>query len=92
MPGVPVSANIEASPLVGEVGGGRPASAGHRNLLSASPARAADAPRLNPPHKGEGLGLRKFGKAAGTIVLGMIALDLVATLATLALGWGMFKR
>jgi len=35
---------------------------------------------------------RKFGKAAGTIVLGMIALDLVATLATLALGWGMFKR
>jgi len=26
------------------------------------------------------------------IVLGMIALDLVATLATLALGWGMFKR
>ena len=35
---------------------------------------------------------REFGKTAGTIVLGMIALDLVATLATLALGWGMFKR
>ena len=88
MPGVPVSANIETSPLVGEVGGGRPASAGQRNLLSASPAHAADA----PPPKPEGLLLRKFGKAAGMIVLGMIALDLVATLATLALGWGMFKR
>ena len=38
-----------ASPLVGEVGGGRPASAGQGNLASPPP---------NPPHKGEGLGLQ----------------------------------
>jgi hypothetical protein len=36
--------------------------------------------------------LRKFAKGAGAVVLGLIALDLVATLATVALGWGMFKR
>ncbi len=36
--------------------------------------------------------LRKFAKGAGTVVLGLLALDLVASLATLALGWGMFKR
>jgi hypothetical protein len=37
------------------------------------------------------LTVRKFAKGAGTVVLGLIALDLVATLATLALGWGMIK-
>ncbi len=37
------------------------------------------------------LTLRKFGKRAGAVVLGLIALDLVATAATLALGWGIFK-
>jgi hypothetical protein len=37
------------------------------------------------------LTLRKFAKGAGAIVLGLIALDLVATIATIALGWGMFK-
>jgi hypothetical protein len=36
--------------------------------------------------------LRKFAKGAGALVLGLIALDLVATVATLALGWGMLKR
>jgi hypothetical protein len=36
--------------------------------------------------------LRRFAKGAGTIVLGLVALDLVATLATLALGWGILKR
>ena len=36
--------------------------------------------------------LRKFAKGAGAVALGLIALDLVATLATLALGWGMFER
>ena len=36
--------------------------------------------------------IRKFAKGAGTVVLGLIALDLVATLATLALGWGFLKR
>ena len=35
--------------------------------------------------------LRKFAKGAGTVVLGLIALDLVATLATLAFGWGMIR-
>ena len=34
----------------------------------------------------------KFAKRAGTVVLGLVALDLVATLATLALGWGFLKR
>jgi hypothetical protein len=38
------------------------------------------------------LKLRKFAKGAGTVVLGLVALDLVATLATLALGWGFLKR
>jgi hypothetical protein len=38
------------------------------------------------------LTLGTFAKRAGTIVLGLIALDLVATAATLALGWGLFKR
>jgi hypothetical protein len=37
------------------------------------------------------LALRKFAKGAGAIVVGVIALDLVATVATLALGWGIFK-
>jgi uncharacterized protein (DUF697 family) len=35
---------------------------------------------------------RKFAKRAGSVVVGLIALDMVATLATIALGWGMFKR
>ena len=35
---------------------------------------------------------RKLAKGAGTVVLGLVALDLVATLATLALGWGFLKR
>ena len=37
------------------------------------------------------LTVRKFAKGAGTVVLGLIALDLVATLATLAFGWGIIK-
>jgi hypothetical protein len=46
----------KASPLVGEVGGGRPASAGQENFLSAKQSADADrsAPPPNPPHKGEG--------------------------------------
>jgi hypothetical protein len=47
-----------SSPLVGEVGGGRPASAGQENPLSASSAHADNAPPPNPPHKGEGLRAR----------------------------------
>jgi hypothetical protein len=35
--------------------------------------------------------LRRFAKRAGAVVLGLVALDLVATAATLALGWGMIK-
>jgi hypothetical protein len=50
----PLVGSAKASPLVGEVGGGRPASAGQENHLLASSAKAADAPPTNPPHKGEG--------------------------------------
>ena len=35
---------------------------------------------------------RRIAKRAGTVVLGLIALDCIATLTTLVLGWGMFKR
>ena len=54
---VPVSVDIEASPLVGEVGGGPAASAADMNLSVASSSASADenAPPPNPPHKGEGL-------------------------------------
>jgi hypothetical protein len=38
------------------------------------------------------LRLRKVAKGAGAVVLGLLAVDLVATLATLILGWGLFKR
>ena len=38
------------------------------------------------------LPLRKYARRAGTIMLGLLAPDMVATLATIALGWGMFKR
>jgi hypothetical protein len=88
---VSVSADIKASPLVGEVGRGPAASAAEKTLFLAPPAHADDAPSPNPPHKGEGLGLRKFARRAGTVVLALVALDLVATLATLAFGWGMLK-
>ena len=37
------------------------------------------------------LSVRKVAKGAGAVVLGLIALDLVASAATIALGWGMFK-
>ena len=56
--------------------------------------RAIVGPRRN--HAGamtmKQLTIRKFAKGAGTVVLGLVALDLVATLATLALGWGFLKR
>jgi hypothetical protein len=62
---LPDYSSNSASPLVGEVGGGRPASAGHKNQESRLPAEqsagaAGSAPPPNPPHKGEGLssGLR----------------------------------
>jgi len=38
------------------------------------------------------LTIRKFAKRAGTVVLGLVVLDLLATTATLALGWGLFKK
>jgi|tagenome__1003787_1003787.scaffolds.fasta_scaffold17707325_2 hypothetical protein len=34
---------------------------------------------------------RKLAKRAGFVVFGLVALDLVASLATLAFGWGMIK-
>src|SRR4051794_9962476 len=46
MPGVSVKAQLKASPLVGEVGGGPAASAAEESLCWPPP---------NPPHEGEGL-------------------------------------
>ena len=37
------------------------------------------------------LKLRKLAKGAGAVVLGVIALDLVLTIATLAFGWSRFR-
>ncbi|HEX5259734.1 MAG TPA: hypothetical protein VFW35_13265 [Sphingomicrobium sp.] len=56
----PLTRPVKASPLVGEVGGGRAASAGPENLLSAeqSADAACSAPPPNPPHEGEGLSQR----------------------------------
>jgi hypothetical protein len=36
--------------------------------------------------------LGKLGLTAGAVVLGLVALDLVASAATLALGWRFFSR
>ena len=38
------------------------------------------------------LTVRKFAKRAGAFVLVLVALDMVATVATIALGWGILKR
>ncbi|HVU28779.1 MAG TPA: hypothetical protein VHE36_00125 [Sphingomicrobium sp.] len=38
-----------------------------------------------------GLSVRKFAKGAGAVLIGLVALDALATVATLALGWGIFK-
>jgi hypothetical protein len=50
---------------------------------SVAPGTAARPPRAR---------LRRFAKGAGAVVLTLIALDLVATAATLALGAGMLRR
>ena len=36
--------------------------------------------------------LRKFAKRAGAVVLGIVAIDLLATAATAALAWGFFQK
>lgn len=36
--------------------------------------------------------VRGIAKGAGAVVLGLIALDLVASAVTLALSWGFFER
>ncbi len=38
------------------------------------------------------LRLRKAAKSAGAVVLGIIALDLIATAATVAFGWELMRR
>ena len=38
------------------------------------------------------LTVRRFAKRAGAVVLVLVALDMVATLATIALGWGILER
>ena len=37
-------------------------------------------------------GLRTFARRAGTVVLVLVALDIVATAATAAIGWELLKR
>ena len=37
------------------------------------------------------LTIRKVAKRAGAVLLGLVAIDLIATAATLAIGLGMFK-
>lgn len=39
-----------------------------------------------------GLSLRKIAKGAGAVVIGLVALDLVATVVTLAVGAEFLKR
>jgi hypothetical protein len=36
--------------------------------------------------------LRKFARRAGAVVLGLVALDLLATAATAIVAWGMFQK
>jgi hypothetical protein len=38
------------------------------------------------------MNLRKAARRVGAVVIGLVAVDLVATMITLALGWGIFKR
>ena len=38
------------------------------------------------------IALRRVAKGAGVVVLGLIALDLIATAVTLAFGWEYLKR
>jgi hypothetical protein len=37
------------------------------------------------------INLRKAARRVGAVVIGLVAVDLVATVITLALGWGIFK-
>jgi hypothetical protein len=37
------------------------------------------------------MNLRKAARRVGAVVIGLVAVDLVATVITLALGWGIFK-
>jgi hypothetical protein len=36
--------------------------------------------------------IRGIAKGAGAVVLGLVALDVIASAVTLAVGWGFFKR
>ena len=44
------------------------------------------------PFVGEGSKVRKFAKRAGVVVLGVIAIDLVATAATAIVAWAFFQK
>jgi len=35
---------------------------------------------------------RKFAKRAGAVVIGLVALDLIATAATAVVAWGIFQK
>ena len=54
--------------------------------------RASSVSRLREGVGVRALPLRKIGMTAGAVVLGLVALDLIATAATLALGWGVLRR
>lgn len=36
--------------------------------------------------------IRGIAKGAGAVVIGLVALDLIASAVTLAVGWGFFRR
>ena len=38
------------------------------------------------------IAVRRVAKGAGAVVLGLVALDLIATAATAAIGWELLKR
>lgn len=54
--------------------------------------RIIGSPRHDVPMIAQHLRLRKAAKTAGLVVLGLIALDLIATVTTLALGAQWLKR
>ena len=58
------------------------------NIVDHPPSAASEA----APAPSPGGRIRKYAKGAGFVVLGLVALDLVATVATLAFGAGMLRR
>src|SRR6185312_11221356 len=57
-----------------------------------NPARIVDRLRRVPRMSVRSVKLRRFAKGAGAVLVGVIAVDLVMTAATLAFGWSVFWR